>query len=67
VRAAILRGGPRLGGASAGFGYVKLSGPAPATNDIGPDPETGGAERLVCEFDVNVQMVLTIGQLTQLV
>lgn len=66
VRAAILRGGARLGGAGAGFGYVRLSGPSDSTIVIGPDPDIPGdtADRLVCTFTVNIAMNLTMGQLT---
>jgi hypothetical protein len=63
ARASILRGGPRLGGASAGFGYVRRAGASVSTNTVGPDEVTGGTNRLVSTFTVSVAMNLTIGQL----
>lgn len=63
ARASILRGGPRLGGAGAGLPYVRRSGAAPTTHEIGPDENTGGTNRLVSTFTISVLMNLTIGQL----
>lgn len=64
VRAAILRGGARLGGEGAGFGYVRLSSPSQNTITVGPDDETGEADRLVATFTFAVAMNLSMAQLT---
>lgn len=66
ARAAILRGGARLGGVSAGFGYVRLSGPTDSTILITPDEDNPGDvnDRLVCTFTVNIAMNLSMAQLT---